>query len=39
MARHSVFDPLEPTSEPRWYVVRNMHRAVLRLERWRLAWT
>jgi hypothetical protein len=29
MARRSVFDPLEPTSEPRWYVVRNMHRAVL----------
>jgi hypothetical protein len=29
MARRSVFDPLEPTNEPRWYVVRNMHRAVL----------
>ena len=29
MARRSVFDPLEPTREPRWYVVRNMHRAVL----------
>jgi hypothetical protein len=29
MARRSVFDPLEPTSEPRWHVVRNMHRAVL----------
>lgn len=29
MARRSVFDPLEPTSEPRWYVVRNMHGAVL----------
>jgi hypothetical protein len=29
MARRSVFDPLQPTSEPRWYVVRNMHRAVL----------
>jgi hypothetical protein len=29
MARRSVFDPLEPTTEPRWYVVRNMHRAVL----------
>jgi hypothetical protein len=27
MARRSVFDPLEPTGEPRWYVVRNMHRA------------
>ena len=29
MARRSVFDPLEPTTEARWYVVRNMHRAVL----------
>jgi hypothetical protein len=29
MARRSVYDPLEPTSEPRWYVVRNIHRAVL----------
>jgi len=29
MRRRSVFDPLEPTTEPRWYVVRNMHRAVL----------
>jgi len=29
MGRRSVFDPLEPTREPRWYVVRNMHRAVL----------
>jgi hypothetical protein len=29
MARRSVFDSLEPTNEPRWYVVRNMHRAVL----------
>jgi len=29
MARRSVYDPLEPTSEPRWYVVRNMHRAAL----------
>lgn len=28
MRRH-VFDPLEPSKEPRWYVVRNMHRAVL----------
>jgi hypothetical protein len=27
--RRSVYDPLEPTSEPRWYVVRNMHQAVL----------
>jgi hypothetical protein len=29
MARRSVFDPLEPTNEPRWYAVRNMHGAVL----------
>jgi hypothetical protein len=29
MARRFVFDPLEPTREPRWYVVRNMHQAVL----------
>ena len=29
MARRSVFDPLETTTEPRWYVVRNMHGAVL----------
>jgi hypothetical protein len=29
MARRHVFDPLEPTSEPRWYVVRNMHGALL----------
>jgi hypothetical protein len=29
MSRRHVFDPLEPTKEPRWYVVRNMHRAVL----------
>jgi hypothetical protein len=29
MARRSVFDPLQPTTDPRWYVVRNMHRAVL----------
>jgi len=27
--RRNVFDPLEPTKEPRWYVVRNMHRTVL----------
>jgi hypothetical protein len=27
--RRSVYDQLEPTSEPRWYVVRNMHRAVI----------
>lgn len=24
-----MYDPLEPTSEPRWYVVRNMLRAVI----------
>ncbi len=29
MARRNVFDPLEPTSEPRWYTVRNMHGALL----------
>src|ERR1039457_4957812 len=29
MARRSVFDPLEPTPEARWEVVRNMHGAVL----------
>jgi hypothetical protein len=28
MTRH-VFDPLEPTKEPRWYEVRNMHRGLL----------
>ncbi len=27
--RRSSFDPLEPTQEPRWYVVRNMHRTVI----------
>jgi hypothetical protein len=29
MPRRNVFDPLEPTKEPRWYVVRNMHGALL----------
>ncbi len=29
MPRRSVFDPLEPTPEPRWYTVRNMHGALL----------
>jgi hypothetical protein len=29
MARRHVFDPLESTKEPRWYEVRNMHRALL----------
>jgi hypothetical protein len=24
MARRNVFDPLEPTREPRWYAIRNM---------------
>jgi len=27
--RRSVFDPLEPTKEPRWYEVRDMHGSVL----------
>ena len=27
--RRSTFDPLEPTKEPRWYAVRDMHRCVL----------
>ena len=27
--RRNVYDPLEPTKKPRWYVVRNMQRAVL----------
>jgi hypothetical protein len=25
----SVYDPLEPTTEPRWYAVRNMYGALL----------
>jgi hypothetical protein len=29
MARRSVFDPLEPSRERRWYVVRNMCGALL----------
>ena len=29
MPRRNVFDPLEPTHEPRWYTVRNMHGALL----------
>jgi hypothetical protein len=29
MPRRNVFDPLEPTQEPRWYTVRNMHGALL----------
>lgn len=27
--RRALFDPLEPSSEPRWYVVRAVHGAVL----------
>ena len=27
--RRNVFDPLEPTKELRWYVVRDMHGALL----------
>jgi hypothetical protein len=27
--RRNVYDPLEPTKEPRWYTVRNMHGALL----------
>jgi hypothetical protein len=29
MARHNLFDPLEPTSEPRWYIVRDALNRVL----------
>jgi hypothetical protein len=29
MVRRSIYDPLEPTQEPRWIVVRSMHGAVL----------
>jgi hypothetical protein len=29
MARRSLFDPLEPTHEARWYIVRNMRGALL----------
>jgi hypothetical protein len=29
MARRNVFDPLEPTKEPRWYEVRDVHGRVL----------
>jgi hypothetical protein len=29
MARRHVFDSLEPTKEPCWYEVRNMHRGLL----------
>jgi hypothetical protein len=33
MARRNVFDPLEPTREPRWYTVRNMHGGLLEVRR------
>jgi hypothetical protein len=26
--RCNVYDPLQPTTEPRWYVVRSMHGAI-----------
>jgi len=29
MTRRALFDPLEPSSQLRWYVVRSMHGAVL----------
>ena len=29
MPRRNVFDTLEPAKEPRWYIVRNMHGALL----------
>ena len=29
MGRRNVFDPLEPTRDPRCYEVRNMHRGLL----------
>lgn len=29
MARRNVFDPLEPTREPRWFVVRDARNALL----------
>jgi hypothetical protein len=31
--RRSTYDPLEPTREARWYVVRNMHGATLEARR------
>jgi hypothetical protein len=31
--RRSRFDPLEPTVEPRWYTVRNMHGKLLEARR------
>jgi hypothetical protein len=29
MARRTIYDPLEPTQEPRWYVVRDRLNTVL----------
>jgi hypothetical protein len=29
MVRRHAFDPLERSEEPRWYVVRSMHNAIL----------
>jgi hypothetical protein len=29
MARRNIFDPLESTREPRWYVVRDMRNVVI----------
>jgi len=29
MVRGHVYDPVEPTKEPRWYEVRNVHRELL----------
>jgi len=29
MPRRNVFDPLEPSREPRWYVVRGQHNVIL----------
>jgi hypothetical protein len=31
--RRALHDPLEPSSEPRWYVVRSMHGTVLESRR------
>jgi hypothetical protein len=27
--KRAVYDPLEPTTEPRWYEVRDMHNRLL----------
>jgi hypothetical protein len=29
IVRRNVYDPLEPTREPRWYEVRDMHGRIL----------